>query len=143
MPETVYLLNSLARTKDAEVLPLFEALAERIEHSALDWRDIRAGVYCYIESFAYVAAGRGDAAFAPLLERMLRLPDLCAKPQDGLMRERLDMLKTALLHALHALGAASGTEGLRAFLKDERLPFRLAAESLLRRGGNDTAIPKR
>ena len=131
MPEAVYLLNSLSRTREAPVLPLFQRVMDRLEASPRNWRDIRAGVYCYVECFAYVARGRRDPAFTPLLFRALRLPEFGREAPDELMRERLDMLCVILLGALHALGEEAGAKGLRQYAADDRLPFRLAAQMLL------------
>ena len=131
MPECVYLLNSLSRASRTPVSPLFARVLERLERGPRDWQDIRAGIYCYVESFAYAARARKDQAFVPLLERALALPEFCLTDGEGPMRERLDMLKITLLGALHALGAPRGRAGLSAYLQDGRLPFRLAARMLL------------
>ncbi len=132
MPEAVYLLNSLSRSRHADILPVLTRMTERLEGTARDWKDLRAGIYCYCECPAYIAARRGDAALAPLLRRILALPELNAPAEDELMRERFDMLRITLLHALHLLGDEAGRDGLTAYTHDERRPLALAASMLLK-----------
>lgn len=131
MPEVVYLFNSLSRTRETHVLPAFEALLNRLEQSPRDWTDLRSGIYPYCECFAYAAVGRRDAAFRPLLHRVLALPELNRETDNELLRERFHMLRLALLNALHTLGDEAGTEGLRAYLTDERRILAQAAGMLL------------
>lgn len=138
MPEAVYLINSLSRAPGTPVKRLMTEVLERLERMPRDWRDLRAGVYCYCESFAYVALGRRDRTLLPLLRRVLRLPELNQREEDDLLQERFDMLRLTLLGAMHALGDPLGTDGLRAALCDERRPFALAASMLL--GGNGIEI---
>lgn len=131
MPEVVYLYNSLSRTRQTEVLPAFTALAKRLEESPRDWTDLRSGIYPYGECFAYVALGRGDKAFIPLLHRVLALPELNREAENELLSERFHMLRLALLNALHVLGDEAGTFGLRAYLTDPRRILAQAARILL------------
>ncbi len=131
MPECVYLLNSLSRAAKTPAAPLFGEVVRRIGQASRDWSDIRAGIYCYVESIAYTAQTRNDPAFIPLLEQALSLPEFTCPPEEKRLEERLDMLKVTLLAALHRLGSPVGRAGLAAFLHDDRLPFRLAARMLL------------
>lgn len=131
MPECVYLLNSLSRAGKAPIAPVFDQMLTRLEAVPRDWQDIRAGIYCYIESIAYAARATGNAAFIPLLKRALALPEFSAPCAEERLRERLDMLKITLLGALSVLGDPQGTRGLEAYLADPRLPFRYAACRLL------------
>ena len=132
MPELVYLLNSLSHTTSADVMPVLSRMVARLETSARDWHDLRAGIYCYCECPAYVALGRRDRALIPLIRRILALPELNSPAADGLLQERFDMLRITLLNALHALGEDTGRTGLEAYLQDERRPFALAAATLLK-----------
>ena len=120
MPEVVYLYNSLARTVRTPVLPHMERLLERLEQSPRDWTDLRSGIYPYCECFAYVAQGRGEAAFIPLLQRVLALPELCREADNELLRERCHMLRITLLHTLHRLGDPCAAPALHAYLDDPR-----------------------
>lgn len=130
MPEAVYLLNSLAHAPSSDILPLMEEILARLEATDRDWHDLRAGVYGWCESFAFLALRRHEAALAPLLRRVLRLPEFQHEPADRLLSERLQMLRITLLHALHHLGCEDGTRGLQACARDPRLILALAAEKL-------------
>ena len=135
MPEAVYLLNSLAFAKETDITPVFEAMLHRLQAYPRDWRDLRQGVYCYIESFAYVSLRRNDTRFLPMLRALYALPEFSKTKeielQDDLMSERLDMLRLALLHAIAALGDEDGFAGLKAFTFDLRRPIAISAQMVL------------
>lgn len=132
MPELVYLLNSLARARSTSVLPLFERVITRLEATPKDWLDLRAGLYCYYECFAYVALNRKDTEMSPLIIRLLQLLSDCPSETNELLLERFHMLRLTLLGALHKLGNIQGTQGLRAYLHSKQRPLALAAEMLLK-----------
>lgn len=131
MPEIVYLLNSLSRSRHADILPVLTRMVERLEAGPRDWKDLRAGIYCYCECPAYIAARRKDPALASLLHRVLSLPELNRPAEDELLRERFDMLRITVLHALYLLGDETGRSGLKVYTQDERRPMALAASMLL------------
>ena len=131
MPETVYLLNLLAWSNLPDLSELFFEILKRILNAQRDWLDRRQGIYCYIESFAYVAERRGDGAFIPLLEQLLQIPEFTTKSENKLLTERYDMLRIRLLQALSRLGSTTGIEGLRKLTNDKRRPISLAAQQIL------------
>lgn len=131
MPEAVYLINSLAHAPRTDVLPLMREVLDRLSAKPRDWYDLRAGVYCWCECFGWIALRRHDAALAPLIRRVLALPEMQGEAADPLLNERLHMLSLGLYHALHALGCADGTAGLRRYLDDPRAALREAARQLL------------
>lgn len=133
MPETVYLLNSLSRTKRTEVFGLLDQVVTRLENMQRDWYDLRSGIYCYCESIAYVAQGRKDVGLLPLLDRVLSLPELDEErlENDELLAERFCMLKITILGVMHKLGSTHGKQGLEHFLEDERRILKEAAKKLL------------
>lgn len=131
MPEVVYLINTLAHAEHPAILPLMSDILARLEAADRDWHDLRAGIYCYCESFAYLALRNGNPGLAPLIRRLLTLPEFQHEPTDALLSERLQMLKITLLHALHHLGCEDGAQGLRICAQDRRLVLALAAEKLL------------
>ena len=132
MPEIVYLLNSLSHTASVDVLPVLSRMVARLETSARNWHDLRAGIYCYCECPAYAAMGRKDRALIPLIQRVLALPELNSPAEDGLMQERFDMLRITLLGTLHTLGDEAGRTGLETYLRDARRPFAQAAAMMLK-----------
>lgn len=131
MPEIVYLINSLAHAPHTPVLSMMTEVLCRLEQAQRDWYDLRAGIYCYCESFAWLAVHRKDMDLLPLLHRLLDLPELQQEPDDPLMCERFHMLKLTLCHALHTLGDAHGTAALQAYKQDARRPLSLAATRML------------
>lgn len=131
MPEMVYLLNSLSRAPGVDILPVMEEILSRLEAAERDWHDLRAGIYCYGECFAWIALRRRDATLVPLIRRVLRLSELQRDPEDALLRERFHMLRLALNHALYILGDDEGAQALRDYLSDDRRPLAYAADRLL------------
>lgn len=131
MPEVVYLLNSLSRAPGVDVLPLMQEVLRRLESTQRDWHDLRAGIYCYGECFAWLAVRRRDHSLLPLIRRVLALPELCTEPGDTLLRERFHMLRISLYHALHVLGDDAGTAALKDYLQEKRRPLAYAAQLLL------------
>jgi len=131
MPEAVYLLNSLSRTRNMKVYALFEQVLTRILHSKRDWYDLRAGIYCYIESFALVARGREDKEFLPLLRSLCDLEEFSAVHEDDLLTERFGMLRITLLDVIWHLGDEFGKAGLVEMTYNSRRALAIAAEKLL------------
>lgn len=131
MPEAVYLLNSLSRTRTTSVYEVFLEVTERLEEGPRDWLDLRSGIYCYCESFAYVASVRRDVSMLPLLHRVLNLPEFLQEATDPLLSERLMMLKVTLLSTMHQLGDPQGTQGLEALKKHPKRIIAQAAAKLL------------
>ena len=131
MPEVVYLLCSLSHAPHTDVLPVFTEVVERLEHTVRDWRDLRAGIYCYGDCLAYAARKRRDLRMIPLLKRVLALPELNCATADQLLEERYHMLRLTLLGVLYELGDEAGEPGLTAYLQDTRRIFVQAATMLL------------
>ncbi len=131
MPEAVYLINALAYAPGTDIYPLMAEIQERLQSGGRDWADLRAGIYCWCECFGWVAQRRHDLSLAPLIRKILALPELRHPPEDPLLNERLHMLALGLWHALHTLGCQDGTDGLRQSLNDPRAALRHAAAQLL------------
>ena len=131
MPETVYLLNTLAWCSHPDVPRLFEQVLDRLIRGPRDWRDLRSGVYCYVESFAYVAARRSGDAFAPMLRALLDLPELReSREGDLLLAERYLMLRLALGEALARLGDPAGLQVLNSLAGCSARAIALSARAL-------------
>ncbi len=135
MPEAVYLLNSLAFCKETDITPVFETILHRLHAYPRDWYDLRQGMYCYIESFAYVSLRRGDTRFLPMLRALCAVPEFGEAKEtelrEDLLSERFDILRLTLLHAIAALGGEEGFAGLKAFTYDLRRPIALSAQMAL------------
>ncbi len=131
MPEAVYLLNSLSRTRNTKVIALFELVLSRLMRSKRDWYDLRAGIYCYVESFAFVARGREDRDFLPLLRALCGLDEFAANQEDDLLTERFGMLRITLLDAMWHLRDKYGQAGLEEMTRSSRRALAVAAAKLL------------
>lgn len=127
MPETVYLINALAYAPDTDIVPMMTEVLDKLSCMPRDWHNIRAGIYCWCESFAFTASRRNDQSMISLILRLLRLPEFITESDDPLLNERLHMLKITLLAALHKLGNAEGTSGLKKYLNEKRSSLAHAA----------------
>nr|HML45699.1 FAD-dependent oxidoreductase [Clostridia bacterium] len=132
MPEAVYLLNTLAWGKKVQVTGVFEKVLARLTECRRDWEDLRAGIYCYVECFPYVAMRRGERAFLPMLHTLLSLPELSDNSGAGdLLAERHAMLRLTLAEAVARLGDPEGRRVLRDLQGYPARAIRQSAEMLL------------
>jgi hypothetical protein len=131
MPETVYLLNSLGHTRKTKIHSLFLDVLERLEKSQRDWLDLRSGIFCYCESFAYVAVKRSDREMVPMIHRILSLPEFSQEQYNDLMQERFQMLQIILLDALYQLGDIEGKKQLESWCNHPKRIFAQAANMIL------------
>ena len=134
MPELVYLLNTLGNTRKTVVQPLFEHVLIKLENTSRDWRDLRAGIFCYCECFGYVALKRRDQGMVPFIRRVLALPEMQKEADDELLEERLQMLRLILLGACAALGGERERLELKRYTNDPRRVIAEAAEAFLTNG---------
>lgn len=132
MPEAVYLLNLLAWGKHISVTEVFAEVLERLKATERDFRDLRAGIYCYIECFAYVAMRRGEQAFLEMLHELQALPELADDLEaDKLLAERYAMLRLSLAEACTRLGDTKGLEALQALTQYPVQAISASAQMLL------------
>ncbi|MHC1787539.1 MAG: FAD-dependent oxidoreductase [Christensenellales bacterium] len=130
MPEAVYLLNSLSRTRCCPVAPLFHQVLRRLLDGPRDWYDLRAGIYCYVECFPFVGGARADRDFLPLLRTLCGMAEFTSQPEDALLAQRLGMLRIALLAARWGLGDLQAGEELERMTADPCRALALAAGTL-------------
>ncbi len=130
MAEFTYRLNVLAWSKKREILPVFEAVFSRLLKEEREYRDIRKGVYHYVEAFAYAAERTGFPEFGPWLLALMDLPELCAawsRPLDSdILTERLLILRLILCRAYAGI---EPVEGMRMLLEAEKCQNRTIALS--------------
>lgn len=120
MPETVYLLNLLAWSREKCILRPFELVFDRLNRIQRDYGDIRKGIYHYMEAFAYAAERTGFPEFKPMLAGLLDFPefsDLFERDDADIMKGRFQILALLLNRALARLGDARGYEGLITLVK--------------------------
>ena len=128
MPEILYLVNMLYRIGDERVLPVYEAIVERLEKMHRDYKDRRAGIFDYMESVAYAAERMCLEGFKPLLMRLMTLPELQnIVLQEGcepdFMRDRMVYLSIILARALARCGCKSGLAALLTLAGDNRAVY--------------------
>lgn len=133
MPEIVYDLNTLAWVP-GEVSAPFRRVYALLQAAPRDYHSLEAGIFPYIESFAYVAARNGSPGVVDMTEALSYLPELTQAeqlPEKDIMKQRLLMLRYLLWRALAENGRAAGWRGLIHCLESPILPLRLSAETAL------------
>ena len=133
MPETVYDLNTLAWVR-GDVSAPFERVYALLTGNPRDYHSLTAGIFPYVESFAYVAARNGSSRLLELTEKLTGLPELVSAenlPEEDLMKQRFLMLRYLLWSALARQGREAGYQGLVQCLQSPVLPLRLSAETVL------------
>lgn len=136
MPETAYRLNVCGWSQKECILEPFLELFAILKKIKRDYRDIKKGIYHYVEAFAYAAERSGQKEFIPLLRQLRDFPEfnhlLDEKAQADLMTERLLILLFSLNRALARLGDKSGYLGLIGLLKAPGMPICCSACMTLR-----------
>ena len=144
MPERVYDRNTLAWAP-GDVCAPFRRVYRLLTEQPRDYRSLTAGIFPYIESFAYVTARNGCPGLPELTEKLAGLPELAsagALPDEDLMKQRFLMLRCLLWSALAHQGRKSGWLGLTGCLDSPVLPISLSAEAVLcRLSGNPSGKP--
>lgn len=135
MPEVVYDLNTLAWVP-GDVSAPFRRVYELLTASERDYHSLTAGIFPYVEAFAYTAARNGSSELLDLTQRLADLPELVhaeTMPDSDLMKQRFLMLRYLLWRALAQNGREAGWRGLIHCLKSPILPISLSAETVLHR----------
>lgn len=133
MPEMVYDLNTLAWVTGDVAAPFYRVYV-LLMRNPRDYHSLTAGIFPYIESFAYVAARNGSPGLLELTESLADLPELASAeslPEENLLKQRFLMLRYLLWSALARQGRDAGYRGLLRCLQSPVLPIRLSAESVL------------
>lgn len=135
MPEIVYDLNTLAWVA-GDVSAPFRRVYALLTASERDYHSLTAGIFPYVESFAYTAERNGGEELLNLTERLTNLPELTradGMPDSDLMKQRFLILRYLLWRALAQNGREAGWRGLIHCLKSPILPISLSAETVLHR----------
>lgn len=116
MPELVCQMNILAFSKESFAIQPFLTVFQYLAGQERDYKNIKKGIYHYIESFAFVAERTGEQAFLPLLAGLQQFTEFKqafhAEAQTDIMRERLLMLWFRLNSARARLGDREGYQAL-------------------------------
>lgn len=150
MPEAVYGMNLLGRSKSPMAEPVFARAFELLAKGRRDYTDIRSGIFHYVESFARVSQWGKSPVWEEWLQKLLdfeeiaRVGDIgrgvCTPQkfsavkgtQEELMEERLLILKLILGRALADKGNRRGIEELRLLAKNPCGAIACSAEMALR-----------
>lgn len=137
MPETVYRMNLLSRTGSKVIIPLYQKLLQLLQDSKRDYKSIRQGVYCYIDSFSYALEHSGQRDLIPMIHTLLHFPEFSEKlsSQDECIQERLKMLKLSLNRALIRFRDCTGYHNLCEMSLDPMLSVSVSAQMAIREKG--------
>ncbi len=137
MPETVYLLNAVARTGSHKTTEIIAEITELICSAERDYANPSQGIFYYIQNIAFIAEDLSCKPFAgefvPLLEKLLSLGEL----QDYVWTEGFDIdtlaerksyLVLCLARALFSCGSEKGRNVLLKLLTDNRSLLAKSAE---------------
>jgi ribulose 1,5-bisphosphate synthetase/thiazole synthase len=125
MPDTGYLLYSLAQTKDRRSIPVWQRVADLVQPTEDDFKDSLLGLYYYIDAVCKGAERLGDPNAAPVLLKLHAVSYLHDQMsfesfQSDYFPERRAMLELAIGRALASCGHPQGHEILIRYLDDTR-----------------------
>lgn len=103
MPEVVYGMNLLGRSKSPFAEPVFERVLSLLQADKRDYEDIRGGIYHYIESFARASVYGKSPVWIKWLGQLLDFREIDQAGEgagDERMEQRLLILKLILSRAL-------------------------------------------
>lgn len=136
MPETVYQMNLLGRSGSPFAKPVFERALTLLRENERDYRDIRSGIFHYIESFALAASCGKDPVWAKWLGELLDFDEIALAGEDSgedLLGQRLLILKLILGEALAGQGDQRGREELFELAKNPCAAISISAKMALER----------
>ncbi|WP_028608847.1 FAD-dependent oxidoreductase [Paenibacillus harenae] len=125
MPDTAYLLYSLAQTADPRSIPVWQRVADLLRPSEEDFKDTWKGVFYYVDAVCRGAERLGDRRMIPVIEQLHAIPlfqgqQCLTGPQADYFPERRSMLELAMGRALARCGSPSGYAILIGYLDDVR-----------------------
>lgn len=134
MPDAAYLLYSLAQTRDERAIPVWERVVDLMKAEEDDFRDMRKGLFYYVDAVCQGAERLGSPAAVPVLRRLHAFPALrgqqCKRGvQADYFPERRAMLELAIGRALARCACPDGYAVLIDYLEDVR--SLLAGQALL------------
>ncbi|MDF2669427.1 MAG: FAD-dependent oxidoreductase [Paenibacillus sp.] len=125
MPDVVYLLYSLAQTKDSRSIAVWQRVVDLMQPREEDFTDTWLGLYYYVDAISQGAERLGDRGAIPVLEQLHRIPYLNSQmststPQSDYFLERRAMLELVIARALARCGSRLGYEVLVQYVSDGR-----------------------
>ncbi|KRE34096.1 FAD-dependent oxidoreductase [Paenibacillus sp. Soil724D2] len=125
MPDVVYLLYSLAQTRDSRSIAVWQRVVDLMQPREEDFTDTWLGLYYYVDAISQGAERLGDRGAIPVLEQLHRIPYLHSQisssaPQSDYFLERRAMLELVIARALARCGSRLGYEVLIQYVRDGR-----------------------
>ncbi|NRF92385.1 hypothetical protein HQN89_15350 [Paenibacillus frigoriresistens] len=125
MPDVVYLLYSLAQTRDSRSIAVWQRVVDLMQPKEEDFTDTWLGLYYYVDAVSQGAERLGDRGAIPVLEQLHRIPYLYSQmststPQSDYFLERRAMFELVIARALARCGSRLGYEVLIQYVSDGR-----------------------
>lgn len=125
MPDVVYLLYSLAQTRDSRSIAVWQRVVDLMQPMEEDFTDTWLGLYYYVDAISQGAERLGDRGAIPVLEQLHRIPYVNSQmststPQSDYFLERRAMLELVIARALARCGSRLGYEVLIQYVSDGR-----------------------
>jgi ribulose 1,5-bisphosphate synthetase/thiazole synthase len=125
MPDVVYLLYSLAQTRDPRSIAVWQRVVDLMQPREEDFTDTWLGLYYYVDAISQGAERLGDRSAIPVLKLLHRIPYLHSQmstsaPQSDYFLERRAMLELVIARALARCGSRMGYEVLIQYVRDGR-----------------------
>lgn len=125
MPDVVYLIYSLAMTRDKRSLAVWNKVAELLSPTEEYFADRYKGTFYYVDAVCYGAQLLGDTEAVPILNKIHAhecLRNLVVRKgfQRDFIHERRALLELGIGRALARCGSPAGFEILISYLDDNR-----------------------
>ncbi|MBM7551533.1 FAD-dependent oxidoreductase [Thalassobacillus pellis] len=125
MPDVVYLIYTIGMTKDKRSLPVWRKIAERIDPSVENLKDMYKGTFYYIDAVCYGVERLADQECIPILEKLYAHGTICNQQKSSgfdvdYFKERQAMLDLSIARALARCGSMEGYRILVSYLHDNR-----------------------
>jgi ribulose 1,5-bisphosphate synthetase/thiazole synthase len=136
LPDVVYLLYSLAMTRDKRNLAIWKKVAELLSPAEQDFRDRMKGTFYYVDAVCYGAELLGEPEAIPILQKLHSFPPLqnlvvTDRFDADFVHERQAMLELAIGRSLARCGSPDGLKILISYLQDNRAILAEGAHSEL------------
>lgn len=125
MPDVAYLIYSLGMAKDKNSLPIWDMIADLIEPTEENFKDMFKGTFYYVDAVCYGIERLADSEGIPILEKFYAHQNLSNQlrisgVEPDYFKERQAMLELCIARALARCGSKKGYTILISYLEDTR-----------------------
>jgi len=125
MPDVVYLIYTLGMTKDRRSIPIWQKIADRMNPSEKNLKDMLTGTFYYADAVCYGIERLADPDCIPILESFYLHDNLSNQirtngVEPDYFKERQAMLELSIARALASCGSERGYRILVDYLGDSR-----------------------